>query len=322
MLSIAVCTRNRPHRLRQWLAALAHLDGIHATPIVVIDQSTQANPPHTPLTITYQHTTTRGLSRARNLALNVATTRYVAFCDDDCVPRHDWIYQLQRIIAECAPAIAFGATWPSGAPDSYALQYAHTHAGHTVWALRHDGHGCGALQIAPHAHYAHHELPILETFGQGNNMLIERNIARTHGGFHPWLGAGAWLQAGEDVDVALGMLRRGALVIYQPTQVVWHDAWQHPADLARHEHGYTTGMIATHLWHAWHGSTVARDYLRWRVHQLQATLFGDRTPTSSSSTLPTPSAPRTWRWKFRRIWAIGMGIIGGVALIVGRRWQR
>ena len=319
MLSIAVCTRNRPHRLQQWLAQIARLDGINTTPIIVIDQSEHVATPTTSLTITYQHTPTRGLARARNLALSVATTRYVAFCDDDCLPRYDWIHQLQRIITDCAPAIAFGATWPSGDPQGYTIQHAHTYAGHTAWARRHDGHACGALQLAPQAHSARHELPILETFGQGNNMLVERAMALTHGGFHPWLGAGAWLQAGEDVDIALGMLRRGALVTYQPTQVVWHDAWQSISDLAYHEHGYTTGMIATHLWHAWHDSTVARDYLRWRMHQLWSTL-GART-SSSSSPLPQPSASRTWRWGLRRIWALSSGVVGGLALIGWRRWS-
>jgi len=319
MLSIAVCTRNRPQRLRQWLAHLARVDGIHTTPIIVVDQSEQACPPSTALTLTYQHTPTRGLARARNLALSIARTRYVAFCDDDCLPRYDWIHQLRRIIAEWAPAMAFGATWPSGAPASYRIQYAQTHAGHTAWALRHDGHACGALQLAPRAHHARHELPILETFGQGNNMLIDRHVLCARGGFHPWLGAGAWLHAGEDVDVALGMLRRGALVIYQPTLVVWHDAWHSAAHLAHHEHGYTTGMMATHLWHAWHGSTVARDYLRWRIRQVRDTV-SVRTQSDTPASLPTPSAPRTWRWGFRRIWALGMGVVGGLVLIAWRRW--
>lgn len=318
MLSIAVCTRNRPLRLQRWLQQIALIEGITTTPIIVIDQSTHAVQPHTGLPIIYRHTATHGLARARNLALHTATTRYVAFCDDDCLPRHDWIHQISRIIVEDAPAMAFGATWPSGHPNGYTIQQAHTHAGYTAWALRHDGYACGALQLAPHACSARHELPILETFGQGNNMLIDRDMALAHGGFHPWLGAGSWLKAGEDVDSALGMLRRGARVSYRPTMVVWHDAWQSAVHLAYHEHGYTTGMIATHLWHAWHGSAVARDYLRWRIRQLCATV----SPRAHAPTpaLPVPSAPRSWRWAFQRMWAIGVGIVGGMALIGWRRW--
>lgn len=309
MLSIALCTRNRPSHLHAWVAhMLTHvIDSTHH-PILIIDQSDSAAPDYWPAHITYVHTQTRGLAHARNIALHLCTTPYILFTDDDCRPAHDWLIQAhQCIAADPEVAVWFGQTWPSGA--DYTLHQYNTHAGHTTWATRSDGAVCHALRIDDQPFRTNHPVAVLEHLGHGNHMLIRREPLRRIGGFDPWLGAGSWLASGEDVDMTLRMLTFGYPCAFAPQLHLIHDAWVMPAEHARLSQRYSTGMIALNVAHAWRANQIARDYLCFRLNEAIHTLtLSTRAPTTSS---PVP------RW--RHIVAIGHGLIGGIGLIL-RRW--
>jgi hypothetical protein len=316
LLTLAVCTRNRPHRLQAWVDHIQHLSITSSVHILIIDQSDAPATITTDLPIRYHPTTTRGLSQARNLALQLVDTTYIAFCDDDCLPTSTWLTHTTSALHQDDPAMLFGATYPSGNPSTYRLHHAPTWAGHTTWAERSDGWCCTALCTHTDAFRSTTPVPILECFGQGNNMVIRCDIVRQLGGFHPWLGAGAWLAAGEDVDMALLVLAHHQLVVYAPQVVIYHDAWMPAPNIASLEHGYTTGMLAVHLWHAWHGSTVARAYLRWRLQQI----LQHTSPTKQTPAHPVPMRPVGWRRQ--RISALLKGLIGGLCLIIWRRYPR
>ena len=302
LLTIVVCSRNRPQQLQAWWAHICTIADSNTTSILVIDQSDE--PPLLPSApnLTIIHRPGRGLARARNLALAHATTPYVAFCDDDCRPDHDWIVAITTVIHQQPEvALLYGAVWPSG--NDYQLHHHHTHAGSTVWASRADGLVCSALRVAPAA--AGYTTPVapLECLGQGNNMIVARAAVQQWGGFHPWLGAGAWLQAGEDVEFTLRLLSHGALCMYDPQVRLSHDAWQTPALLTATEHGYSVGMLAVHIWYALNGMTVAREYLRFRFHTAQKTIGASDEATKRSTAF---------------LWARGLalakGLIGGSVL--------
>ncbi len=304
-VTIAVCTRNRPHQLQRWVAHMCTLIDQHATPLLVVEQSAHATPlpPHPYLT--HIHIPGHGLARARNHVLQTATTTFVAFCDDDCVPSPTWVDTLYaELAAHPDVAVVTGSTWPYG--HCYTLHAHQTHAGYTTWATRADGMCCTALQVSATSEDVTQPIAILERLGQGNHLVVARRIAIQHGGFHPWLGAGAWLRAGEDVEFILRLLVRQQRCRYQPAMRLYHDAWQSATTLAHAEHGYTTGMIAVHLWYAAYGEASARAYLRFRWQQLwQAT---------SATSQSTADAPRTAHWWWQRAVAWGLGIIGGIAL--------
>ena len=302
LLTIVVCSRNRPQQLRTWWAHICTITASSTTPILVIDQSNE--PPLLPSApnLTIIHHPGRGLSQARNLALAHTTTPYVAFCDDDCRPDYDWLLAITAVIHQQPEvALLYGAVWPSGI--DYQLHHHHTHAGSTVWASRSDGLVCSALRIA--ATPTHYTTPVapLECLGQGNNMIVARAAVQQWGGFHPWLGAGAWLQAGEDVEFTLRLLRHGAVCMYDPQIRLSHDAWQTTDSLTATEHGYSVGMLAVHVWYALKGVVVAREYLQFRFNSAQKTI-GARDETHRRS--------RTFLWA--RGWALAQGIIGGVSL--------
>jgi GT2 family glycosyltransferase len=281
-------------------------------PILIIDQSDVALnhpwPPH----ITYVHTPTRGLAHARNLAVAHCTTPYLLFTDDDCRPDHDWLIRAHECIT-VAPDVAvwFGQAWPSG--TDYTLHHYHTHTGHITWASRPDGSVCHALRIDDQTFRTNQPVAVLERLGHGNQLLLHCATIRHIGGFDPWLGAGAWLHSGEDVEMALRMLVHGHTCAFAPTLRITHDAWVTPTEHARLIQHYDTGMVALHLFYAWHGNKVASDYLHVRYQQVMSALCPRfvAPPTTSSVTPPVP------RW--RHIVAILHGIIGGIGLILRRR---
>lgn len=308
-ITLVVCSRQRPIQLQRWVTQVIALIGTTHVPVLIIEQSPVATTLPTHPLIQHIHRPGRGLSRARNHALALATTPFVAFCDDDCVVNAQWlmrlIYNIQRTPTV---AVVTGSTWPHG--TCYTLHAHHTHAGYTTWASRDDGMCCTALHVAPEVTDTCVPVPILEHLGQGNNMLVARHIAIAHGGFHPWLGAGAWLDAGEDVEFMLRLLRAGQRCIYDPLVRITHDAWQTPVALARAEHGYTTGMLAVHLWYALVGDHVARHYLRHRIGSL---------PLPHATAPSHPARPDGWVWA--RAWAWGIGLVGGLLLALYAWWR-
>ncbi|MBM4411996.1 MAG: glycosyltransferase [Chloroflexi bacterium] len=308
-ISIALCTRNRPHHLSAWMHHM-HTIMLSAThTIIIIDQSDIPLTQHWPAHITYVHTPHRGLARARNLALQYCTTPYILFTDDDCRPAPDWLLHAHACITrDPTVALWFGQATPSG--SDYQLHDYPTHAGYTTWASRANGDICHAVRRATPPFRTVQPVAVLECLGHGNQMLMQCAVVRNLGGFHPWLGAGAWLLSGEDVDMAMRLLQHGYACAYTPTLHIIHDAWMTPAAHAHSAQHSSTGMIAVHVAHAWHHDPSAIAYLRFRWHHV----FHQTHTTSVASAPPVPA--------WRRIIAIVHGIIGGMCLVVHARWRR
>lgn len=308
MISIALCTRNRPQHLATWIAHMADVCNSMQHTILIIDQSDVAVDQSWPNHIIYRHTQERGLARARNLAVAYCTTPYILFTDDDCRPALDWLISAHECIT-AAPEVAvwFGQAWPSG--TDYTLHQYQTHAGNITWASRPDGSVCHALRIAEQPFRINQPVAVLEHLGHGNQLLLHCTTLRHIGGFNPWLGTGGWLHSGEDVEMALRMLTHGHTCAFAPTLRITHDAWVSPAENARLIQHYDTGMLALHLFHAWHGNHIAQNYLRMRYHAITNAIHA--APFVPSAAPPVP------RWRY--LMAILHGIIGGIGLILWRR---
>jgi len=299
-----LATRNRPERLAQWVAHLQQLEGIGDVPVLIVDQSAQPTMMTLPDNIHYRHHPGSGLANARNILLHVCQTAYLVVCDDDCVPEHDWLTVARRLVTT-SPQVAlwFGATYPTG--TDWTLHHAPTPAGTTTWASRPGGMVCMALRTSPTAVQVQQPAAILESLGQGNNMIIHVPTARTMGGFDTLLGAGARCRSGEDVEYALRILCLQQICAYHPALRVLHDAWQTPEQAEDAAHGYTVGMVAVHVWYAWHGVSVAREHLAFR--------FGLRSITLRDGT-PTSRHRERLLWRLQKLIQVGYASLWGVIL--------
>ena len=135
VLTVVVCTHDRPEDLGRCLQALADCDA--GVDVVVVDSA--SNPPCSSLVasfagsisaLTYLYEPQPGLSRARNAGLRAATTELVAFVDDDAVVARDWAQRIAAPFADetvacvggrCEPA--FASARPRWLSDRL-LQYA------------------------------------------------------------------------------------------------------------------------------------------------------------------------------------------------------
>lgn len=138
LLSVVVCTHNRPADLERCLDALAAL--AERPEVIVVDSASE--PPCRELVeryvsdmpdLVYVYEADPGLSRARNRGVARASGSIVAFVDDDAAPRGDWSREIVAPFARdpgigcvggaCVAAFEDGAAQPPWLSDRL-LQFA------------------------------------------------------------------------------------------------------------------------------------------------------------------------------------------------------
>lgn len=153
-LSIAICTYNRMRYLPKALDSLlkSGFDPVEHEVIIVdgdagdgtreyVKELTRSNP-----AVHYIHQLSKGLPKARNLALEHARGEYVGFLDDDAVACPDWIRQALDIIQHFRP-ICFGgpfhAMYDTPKPSWYINEYGSVTYGAEPRWLAQDEFLCG-----------------------------------------------------------------------------------------------------------------------------------------------------------------------------------
>ena len=188
IVTVIICTRNRGDligaTLRSVLAGTLPPDEL-----LVVDQSdggetraaVEAFAADHP-SVRYLATETRGLSRARNVALEYGQGDVLAFTDDDVLVHADW---LERVAAEfeAYPRLAFlfGTVLP---PEEYD------------WRTEFVPY----MEVRTRRPVRWHEKEVFG--GMGANMSLRRTTYEALGGFDEGLGAGTGV-AGEDYEYAL-----------------------------------------------------------------------------------------------------------------------
>ena len=213
-ITVVVCTRNRPDLLGSCLTRLGEVAPMPLE-ILVVDQSDGSESEE----VVRRHqsripglrripTPSRGLSRARNLAVSESRGEIVAFTDDDCLARRDWVGSVARAfsgdaelaavtggslpeMSDCAdPRILAAATWHSTEPKIYSSP------------------------VDP------------STVGGGFNLSVRRSWLDRIGPFDPELGAGGRFRSAEDTDLIHRLLLRGGKIRYDPEVIVAHLPWR------------------------------------------------------------------------------------------------
>jgi GT2 family glycosyltransferase len=246
-VSVVVASHERPDRLARLLDALARqtLPPERFEVVVVFDDGGERS-----AALLRDHPLARdGRLRAirlpagsgapsvqRNRGWRAAQAPLVAFTDDDCRPREDWLAGLLTAARAAPGAVVQGATRPD--PEEEHL-------------LRRPL--ARSLTIEPPG-----------PFGQTCNVLYPRDLLERLGGFAEHLPA----PAGEDTDLWLRAQEAGTPVAAAPEALVWHavtvpslaDAvrgmgrWQHVAYVVRRHPGIRRHLTLGVFWkpaHAW-----------------------------------------------------------------------
>jgi glycosyltransferase involved in cell wall biosynthesis len=203
-ISLVVCTLGpRQEQLRRLLSSLTN-QTFRDFEVILVDQ----NPPGLLQAIVEQHCDTLelvhlqsspGLSLARNVGLQHARGRLIAFPDDDC-------WYPPRLLAAVIEAMRMSDT-------TAAL------SGRTL-----DEHGVPSVSL-----FLDHAAQVSRTnflaCGNSNCLFVRADVFRVIGNFDLRLGVGAGtgFHSGEEADILLRVLDAGLRAEYRPDLIVHHD---------------------------------------------------------------------------------------------------
>lgn len=190
----------------------------------------------------------RGVSAARNRGIARARGRVVAFPDDDCWYAPDLLDRVHRFFDARLDAVGLSGRCidPSGRVSAGATdRQAGLVTRSNVWHR-----------------------------GVSAAIFLRTRDVREVGGFDESLGLGAAtiFQSGEETDLLLRLLARGARIHYEPDLTVFHPlsseplgeaarlrAWQYGLGMGRvlRKHGYGATSVGYHLIYPLAGSVVA-----------------------------------------------------------------
>jgi GT2 family glycosyltransferase len=207
-LAVVVPTFNRPERLRSCLTALVQLEGV-APEIVVVDDGSPVDlsPVVSPFgeRVRYIRQENKGPAAARNAGARATEADFIAFTDDDCRPRPDWLRALADAQRQ-TPRRLVGGRVDNALTDNV---YAAASQSLCDFLYRYFGAEAG-------------EAP----FFTSNNMGCDRATFVRLGGFDESFP----LAAAEDRDFGVRWRAAGGELHYAPEAVVDHS---HALDLSR-----------------------------------------------------------------------------------------
>jgi GT2 family glycosyltransferase len=223
-VSVIVCTRRRPEKLRRCLAALQQLDPFPAE-IIVVD-----NAPEERCTldvveefngVIYWPEPAAGLSRARNSGISRSSGDIVAFTDDDVVVHPRWLVGVRDALSRDTIFGMTGLVLPAELETESQIRFEFDFGGFS------GGYRPITFDSFFFDSMLSRGVPVWR-IGAGANMAFRREVFRRIGHFDERLGAGA-SGCSEDSEFWYRMLAAGMSITYEPRAVVWHS---HRADLA------------------------------------------------------------------------------------------
>ena len=219
LVTVAVCTRDRPEDMRRCLGAICKLD-YPQLDILVID-----NAPKTEATkalieadypqVRYVREPRPGLDWARNRAILEAKGEIIAYTDDDVAVDSGWVKGLAQVFAENLEVMAV-----TGLVVPYELE---TEA--QVLFEEQGGFGKGFEQkyyrVRPEKKVPWHLLGT-GNLGTGANMAYRLSVFDSVGFFDPALDVGTVTKGAGDLEMFYRILKGRHTFVYEPTAIVRH----------------------------------------------------------------------------------------------------
>jgi GT2 family glycosyltransferase len=154
----------------------------------------------------YIHSDRAGLSRSRNLGIELAQAELIAITDDDCVVSPEWLSELFRVCSRYpSVGLVFGQVLPI--PHDTTQGFVPDHL------LKQDFWGRRPLDK-------------MKIRGIGACMAVRKEAWKQIGGFDDLLGAGSLLRSCEDGDMTLRMLLAGWHVLETSAFSVTHSGFR------------------------------------------------------------------------------------------------
>lgn len=205
-ISLIVATRNRAHKLKACLAAIARIRFAEPWELVVADNGStddtakivEAFAGRVSFPVRYVHESAPGNSNARNAGIRVSAGEILAFTDDDCYVSPDLLAHLDRIFEDPAIGFASGQILMHD-PTAFPLGTINDTTPKT---------------IPPNSF-------VPAGIVGGGNMAFRRTAALQAGAFDPRFGSGS-VFAGEECDLAARVSLLGWTGRYCPELVVEH----------------------------------------------------------------------------------------------------
>jgi len=243
LATVVVCTRERPEGLDACLKSLLAQEYPQFSVLVVdnapvTDGSKAVVDRLASPKIRYVVEPKKGLSRARNKALEVLDDGIVAWIDDDEVADPHWLAELARGFYDHPEAEAVGGVMVPAELETSAQVWFEQYGGFN----KHRGFSPAVFSPAT----AHLQSPLfpLPPFGTGGNMAFRLSALARIGGFDEALGAGSPCMGAEDTLALTELLYDGGTVVYQPTAVTQHFHRRTREELRLQMLGYGVGLTA------------------------------------------------------------------------------
>jgi GT2 family glycosyltransferase len=245
LVTVVVCTRNRPDSVLVTLRGLADLR-YRPFEVVVVDNAPSSDATKEAVQrefgsdprIRYVREPRPGLSCARNRGLAEASADIVAFTDDDVRVDPWWLGGIVRGFGAAPEVACVTGLIATAELDNAAQLYFH---------LR-EGWGASCERRVFDLEENRDESPLYPysagVFGAGANFAVSRAVLKEVGGFNEALGAGTPSGGGEDLNMFMRVVLAGHRLVYEPSAVVAHVHRADLAELSRQMRAYGSGCTA------------------------------------------------------------------------------
>jgi glycosyltransferase involved in cell wall biosynthesis len=229
-----VCTRNRASRLPRFLSAVGGLEPVpFGWELLIVDHAStddtariiqkfaaSATFPIRPL-----HAAAGALSHAKNQAIAASRGEILAFTDDDCYPRADYLLALADVFQAHDVGVLGGRV----------VRHDPTDANVSIRDVDTPTSIEPCTFVPPGTVH-------------GANLAVRREVLAAIGGFDPLLGPGTPCVAAEDIELVARAVWAGWRGRYDPAPVVSHHHGRKPgeeADRVRRGYDYGRGAYYT-----------------------------------------------------------------------------
>lgn len=245
MVSVVMCTRNRPEGAYKTLKDLCNL-GYEDFEVIVVDNASSDDATKEMVErdfsddrrVRYVRENKPGLSFARNRGIAEARGSIVAYTDDDVRVDRWWLDAIVSGFFQSNNVGCVTGLVPTAELETAVEQYFDSRY---TWGTRFDPvvydyeDKTDGTVIYPYS-------PGI--FGTGANFAFDLATIKAVGGFDESLGAGTPSGGGEDLDAFIKVLRSGKELVQEPAAIIWHVHRATVDELSKQLFNYGVGLSA------------------------------------------------------------------------------